>query len=114
MQRNGHTRPIPCQRLRDLTPIDERHREVGEDQIERLGARLNESQRGLAVSSLFHVKVFGFEHAADELTHRPFVVDHQHAGPMPDGTVGSGRSCVHMAPAGSRGALQILLKRFEI
>jgi hypothetical protein len=62
---------------------------------------LNESQRGLAVRSLFNVKPFGFERAAKELTDRRFVVDHQHSGPMPDRTVGIGRRRGHIAPAGS-------------
>ena len=64
---NGDARPIPSQGFGELTPIDLRHREVGQDQIERLGARLNESQRGLAVPSLFDVKAFGLERAAEEL-----------------------------------------------
>ena len=59
---------MPSQSFGDLTPIDSRHREVGKDQIERFGARLNESQCGLA----------------------------QHSGPVPDRTVGIGRRrCQH-------------------
>ena len=83
---------------------------VRRDQIEWLGVRLNESQRGLAVRSLFNVKAFGFERAAEELTDRRFVVDHEHAGPMPGGTVWTGRRCFHVAPAGNRAPLQIILR----
>jgi hypothetical protein len=63
---------------------------------------LNESQGGPAVVRLFNVKAFSFERAAEELTHHRFVVDHQHGGPVPDGTVGTGEGCVYTAPAGSK------------
>jgi hypothetical protein len=49
-------------------------REVGENQVERLGAHLNDSLRRRAVLRLFNVKAFGFERAAEELTHRRFVL----------------------------------------
>ena len=107
VQRTATLGRYPSQRFGDLTPIDLWHREVGQDQIERLGTRLNESQRGVAVLRVFNVKAFTFERAAEELTHHRFVVDHQHGGPVPDGTVGSGEGCIHAAPAGSRAPCKI-------
>jgi hypothetical protein len=47
------------------------------------------------------VKSFGFERAAENPTDGRFVLDYQHSSTMPDGTVGIGRSCGHVAPAGS-------------
>jgi hypothetical protein len=44
------------------------------NQVERLGARLNDPQRRRAVLRLFNVKAFGFERVAEELTHRRFVL----------------------------------------
>ena len=59
MQRRATLGRYRLRVFRHLTSIDERHRQIGDHQIERGGAGLDESQRGLAIRSLFDVKVFG-------------------------------------------------------
>jgi hypothetical protein len=66
--------------------------------------RLNESQRGFAIPSLFNVEAFGFERAADDLTEGGFVVYHQHGAPCQIGPWGRVRA-TSMA-VGERGSLQ--------
>jgi hypothetical protein len=72
---------------------------------------LNESQRGLAVRSLFNLKPFGLEQAAKKLTDRLLVVDDEDRGPAPDGTVGSSEGCVHTAFAGRSTCADFLKRR---
>ncbi|MEA2723706.1 MAG: hypothetical protein QOH59_1477, partial [Gemmatimonadales bacterium] len=55
----------------------------GENQIKRLGVRLNQLQRGLAVGSLLNPKVFGLECAAEDPAHGRLVVHYQNACPLP-------------------------------
>jgi hypothetical protein len=83
-----------------LTPVHPWHREVGQDQIERFGAGLNELQRGFTVRRLFDVKPLAFEAATEKLAEGLFVVDHEYRSSAPDGTVGSGEGRVHRVRAG--------------